>query len=122
MLEAISKVRSEMLQLTNLTDPRRKRLCAVLVLLAVCSLTAFVATRYCFTRSSSGATTVVRRVASLESSRQRMTKTAPVWIPPVDRSLVQQAPTAYPRIAPAGPPQRRSIFEESLYNRPPPSC
>lgn len=122
MLQVFSRVRSGMLQLTNLADPRRRRLCAVFVLLAVCSLTAFVATRYCFTRSSSSSTAEVRKLASLNSSRQRMTKTAPEWIPPVDRSVILRAPTAYPRIAPAAPPQGRSIFEESLYYRPPPSC
>ena len=57
-----------------------------------------------------------------EPARQRMTKAASNWMPSVARSYALQAPTSYPRIAPAGPPIPGVILEKSLYNRPPPSC
>ncbi|HEY1801251.1 MAG TPA: hypothetical protein VGG46_09995 [Terriglobales bacterium] len=45
------------------------------------------------------------------------------WVPPVavvvDAVLVI---SSYPRLAPAGPPVADLFYEETLYNRPPPSC
>lgn len=122
MLSVISSLRPAMIQLTNLANPWRRRVCAVFVLLAVCSLTAFVTTRYCFSRTPLGSKTSVHRSSQYESGRQRMSKTGHDWIPPVDRTAALQAPAAYPRVAPAGPPQHQTFFEQSLYNRPPPSC
>jgi len=110
-----------MLHLTNPENPRRGRWSALVVLLAVCALTVSVATRY-----SSGEVPVytvrtAHKHSSPEPSRQHLTQSTTNWIPQVVRSVVLEAPTSYPRIAPAGPPIPSLLLEESLYNRPPPS-
>jgi len=112
-----------MLRLTNLEDPRRRCLCATVVLLAVCTLTIRVATRYCSSPGLANSTTAtLHKHSSPESARQRMTNSAPTWLPPIVRSAVLQAPSSYPRLAPAGPPLPGLLLEKSLYNRPPPAC
>jgi hypothetical protein len=116
-----------MLRLTNLEKQWRRGSCAIVVLLAVFSLTVSVATRYCSGQSSS-AGSAVRSVRSLpehsspERSRPRLTKTTADSMPPVVRGAVLGAPRSYPRIAPAEPLVLSFLLEESLYNRPPPSC
>jgi len=121
MLQTVGVFKREMLRITNSEDSRCRRWCALVVLLAVCSLTASVATRYTFSRGSSGNTvTTVQKHGSPEPSRQRLMKNAASWIAPVVDSAVLEAPSSYPRIAPAGPIPSL-FFEESLYNRPPPS-
>jgi len=122
MLQTVGVVKREMLRLTNLEDSRSRRLCALVVLLVVCSLTASVATRYSFSRGSSNDTvTKVQKHVSPEPGRQRLLKNAAIWIPPVVGSTVLEAPSSYPRIAPAGPPIPGLFLDQSLYNRPPPS-
>jgi hypothetical protein len=111
-----------MLRLTNLDRPRQKVCCVVLVLLAVCALTLSVATRYSSTPAQSNSARILHKQLSLEQGRQRLTKSANAWFPPVVRIAAFQAPTAYPRIAPSGPPVPSLFFEDSLYYRPPPSC
>jgi len=122
MLQTVGVVKREMLRLTNLEDSRSRGWSAVVVLLVVCSLTASVATRYSFFRGTSDDTvTRVQKHVSPEPSRQRLMKNAATWIPPVVVSAVLEVPSSYPRIAPAGPSIPNLFFEESLYNRPPPS-
>jgi len=112
-----------MLRLTNLEGPWRRSCCAIVVFLAVTSLAVSVATRYCAPQSSSAcAVRTLHKHPLPEQSRQRLTKNAANWIPQVVRSGILQAPTSYPRIAPAGPPIPSVLLETSLYNRPPPSC
>jgi len=121
MLQTVGVVKREMLRLTNLEDSRSRRWSALVVLLVVCSLTASVATRYSFFRGSSDDTvTKVQKHVSPEPSRQRLMKNAATWVPPVVASAVFEAPSSYPRVAPAGPPIPSLFFEKSLYNRPPP--
>jgi hypothetical protein len=94
-----------------------------LVLVAVCSLTVNVATRYSVSISShisAGA----RRVTSHSPSetRQRLNKTATIPVTPVARLLaVLEVSDFYPRFAPGGPPVHTLCLDKSLYNRPPPS-
>lgn len=122
MLQTVGVVKREMLRLINLEDSRSRGWSALVVLLVVCSLTASVATRYSFFRGTSDDTvTRVQKHVSPEPSRQRLMKNAATWIPPVVVSAVLEAPSSYPRIAPAGPPIPSLFFEKSLYNRPPPS-
>lgn len=107
--------------LSHLEDQRRKNWRAVVVVVAVFSLALSVATRY----SSMGvvSSTAVRAFqlhASPEAKRQRLAKSAADWMPPVMCVSLMQAPSSYPRIAPAGAPMPGLRFEESLYNRPPP--
>src|ERR1017187_4210773 len=113
---------SGMLCLTHLEGRWRGSCCAIVVFMAVTSLAVSVATRYCSPQPSSFSTRTLHKHLSPEQSRQRLTKNAANWIPQVVRSGVLQAPTSYPRIAPAGPPIPSVLLETSLYNRPPPSC
>jgi hypothetical protein len=96
--------------------------CALIVLMAVCSLTVSVATRYS-TPSTGQSPTVktLRTQVSPEGLRQRLAQDAVTWMPPVVLLSVLEAPSFYPRTAPAGPPVPSLLLEESLYNRPPPS-
>src|SRR5580698_6462993 len=112
-----------MFRLTNL-DGRWHRCCsAIIVVLAVGSLTVSVATRYCSPVSAPGyASRTLHRHSTPEDSRQRLNKSASNWLPPVVRAIALEAPSSYPRIAPAGPPVSGLMLEVSLYNRPPPSC
>jgi len=112
-----------MLHLTNLEGRWHRASCALVVVLAVSALTVSVATRYCTPQSSSAyAVKTVHKHSSPEQIRQRLTKNAVNWMPQVVQTGVLQAPTSYPRIAPAGLPIPSVLLETSLYNRPPPSC
>jgi hypothetical protein len=116
------KVLLETAPLNHLTDERHKNWCAVVVLAAVCSLTASLATRYYspWDASTHGVRTLQTNT-SLDTKRQRLTKNAANWVPPVFSFDISQCPTFHPTIAPAGPPAPTLFFEESLYNRPPPA-
>jgi|SRR5579864_1277453 len=110
-----------MLRLDHFEDRRRRGWCAVVILAAVFSLTVSVATRYSSAwRASSSRVNIAQKHTSPSPSRQRLTKTAADWMPPVVAAAVLEAPAAYPRIAPAGPPIPNLRFDESLWNRPPP--
>jgi hypothetical protein len=110
-----------MLRLTNLNRSRGGRWCSVIVLLAVCSLTASVATRYChYPSNDASATQTIQKLAPTHSQCQRLLKNAAVWLPPVVSSYVLEAPRSYRPIASAGPPIPSLFFEDGLYNRPPP--
>jgi len=100
----------------------RSRWCALIILLAVCALTVSVATRYCSPESSSTyRVSTAHRHHSQETTRQRLTKDAAIWIPELICSAVLLAPPSYPRTASVEPPILTTSFEKSLYNRPPPS-
>jgi len=108
--------------LSHFEDRRRQGWCAVVVLVAVFSLIVSVATRY--SSSSDLSFTTVNAFqphVSPEAKRQRLAKDADHWIAPVICFSLFQAPSSYPRVAPAGPLIPESLFEEHLYNRPPPS-
>jgi hypothetical protein len=95
----------------------------VIVLLAVSSIAVSVATRYCSPQGSSAySARTLHKHSSPEPSRQRLTKSSANWIPAVARNMVLEAPSSYPRIAPAGVPMSSVLVEPNLYNRPPPSC
>jgi hypothetical protein len=112
-----------MLRQTNPEGRGRRAWCAFVVVVAVSALTVSVATRYCAPQSSSAyAVKTLHKHASPEQIRQRLTKNAVNWMPQVVQTGILQAPTSYPRIAPAGPPIPSVLLEASLYNRPPPSC
>jgi hypothetical protein len=111
-----------MLRLNNIEDVRCRLLHSVIVVIAVCALTVSVATRYCYAGSSSAyATTILHKHSSPQTARQRLSKDAATWIPPIFFPAILRAATFYPRVAPAGPPVLGLFFEKSLYNRPPPS-
>jgi len=111
-----------MSSLSHFEDQHRKRWCAVVVLLVVCSLTVSVATRYSTPLDASSSTVkTVQAHTYQETKRQRLAKDAANWTPPVVCYGVLPSSNYYPRISPAGPPIPSLCFEENLYNRPPPS-
>ena len=111
-----------MLHPTNPNGSGIKRWWALMVLLAVCSLTVSVATRYTSAPADPiGATTTVRNHVAPEPGRQRLLQNAATWIPPLLCSFVFQAPLSYSRVVPDSPSVPNLLLEENLYNRPPPS-
>jgi hypothetical protein len=98
-----------------------QRGCALVVVLAVCALTVKLATRFSLFESAPTPTiTTVQPRVSPAPNRQRLMSTATACIVPIVRASLLDPTTAYPRIAPAGPPMPSVLFEQSLYNRPPP--
>lgn len=106
--------------LTNHQNNQHGRWCVVVILVTVCSLAIHVATRYCSSENSSAYSVKTLHKQSLETSRQRLTKDAASWMPPVVCAVALQAPAAYPHLAPAGPSIADFAFDKSRYNRPPP--
>src|SRR5579872_3412897 len=102
-----------MLHFTNLEGARHRVCYAIIVFFAVTSLAVSVATRYCSTQPSTSSVRILHKHSSPEQARQRLTNAATNWIPEVVQSGVLQAPTSYPRIAPAGPPIPGVLFEAS---------
>ena len=99
---------------------RRTIWSAIAVLVAVGSLTVSLATRYYSPWDASSATVKTIQTHASPDARQRLTKNAATWVPPVFSFTVFQIPSFYPKIAPAGPPVRSLVCEETIYNRPPP--
>jgi hypothetical protein len=93
---------------------------ALVVALAVLSLTVSLATRTFHDMTASHRVSV--RADSQQAMRQHLNKDAAHWPAPVFDFAVLDTPTFYPRVAPAGPPIPSLHFDESLYNRPPPTC
>lgn len=92
---------------------RRALICLVLL-----SLVVTLATRFQVTVQD---TATIQSSAS-QAMRQHMNQDAVRWAAPILQLTVLQAPTFYPRVAPAGPPLATLLVEENLYNRPPPAC
>ena len=84
------------------------------------SLVLTLATRTFDDATSLSSTTV--QSSSLQAMRQHMDSDAVRFAAPVANVAVAEAPTFYPRVAPAGPPLPTLLLEENLYNRPPPAC
>jgi hypothetical protein len=113
--------RREMLQLTTSGGARCKHWCAIVVIFAVTGLTVSVATRYGSCAGNANPSTAnVQKHTSTQPARQRLLKNAAIWIPPIIRATVLQAPSSYPRVVPSGPLVPRVAFENNLCNRPPP--
>ena len=102
--------------------PARKqnlRWCLLVILLAICGLTVSLATRTFRLTIPRG---VTAQSADSHAVRQHLNRDAAQWAPSVPLLGILQAPVFYPRVAPAGPPIPGVPFDESLSNRPPPSC
>lgn len=91
----------------------------IAIILSIVALTANVATRTSVVRFQHNVS--IDSQASI-SSRQHLNSDARGWVPPVSTSVVAEAVSFYPLISPAGPPVAGVLFEDALYNRPPPSC
>ena len=93
-----------------------------MVLLAVCSLTVSLASRYSFpVDSSSPAVKSIKVHRSPDTQRQRLDKKAANWVPPVFCLTDLEAPSFYPRIAPTWLPVMSLLLGNDLFNRPPPA-
>jgi hypothetical protein len=90
-----------------------------IIVLAICGLTVSLATRT-FRLKIRHSVSVTS--GDVQAMRQHMNRDAAHWVPPVPVFTVLQVPTFYPYVAPAGPAIARTLFEENLFNRPPPSC
>ena len=86
--------------------------------LVLLSLVVALATRFQVTVQD---TITVQSIAS-RAMGQHMNQDAVRWVVPILQLTVLQAPTFHPHVVPAGPSLPSLSVEESLYNRPPPSC
>lgn len=94
---------------------------AALILVAVCSLTISLATRYNDCASVPSVSVKHVTIHSSAQKRQHLDKDAARWVTPVGRFAILEVSTFYPRFAPSGPPVHAFLLDERLYNRPPPS-
>jgi hypothetical protein len=110
-----------MLRFTSLRDPGRKRWCTAVVMVAVCTLTLSVATRYSFCGSTTNeSVTTLQNYQSWTPGLQRLLNNAATWIPPIVVSAIFHDPGSYPHVVQTGPTVSSVLLEKNLYNRPPP--
>jgi hypothetical protein len=100
-------------------DRQHPRWCWLVIVFAILSITASLATRTGIPTVPHGITV---QAQSSQAMRQHMDGDAFHWASPAPVLTVIEVPTFYPRFAPAGPPLPNLLFDVSLYNRPPPSC
>lgn len=114
-----------MLRLTDRRNGRCARWCALVVLVATCSLAISVATRYGSPQDAvSGTSLTVHKAhgcSTYKPGRQRLTKDAADWLPPVLAWVNLYQPAPEPRIAAVDVAIPNLTFDSSLYYRPPPS-
>ena len=107
---------------TSLRNPGRRRWCTAVVLVAVCTLTLSVATRYSFCGNPGNESlTTIQSHQSWAPGLQRLLNNAASWMPPVVGSAIFQDPESYPHVEPSGPTVLTVLLEKNLYNRPPPT-
>jgi len=111
-----SVAHSEDLRLPN---HQHSRWYVLVVIVAICGLTVILATRTFRLTIPHG---VTAQSGDSQAMRQHLDRDAAQWVPPVPVLSTLQAPVFYPRVAPGGPPMPSVLFDESLSNRPPPSC
>jgi hypothetical protein len=83
------------------------------------SLVVTLATRNVRLDDPSGVTV---QASAAVGMRQHLDRDAPQWLPPVLVFTTLQAPTFYPQVAPGRATLGVLLLEDSLANRPPPSC
>jgi len=121
MLQSIQSF-SEMFHLNNLESRQTKRRWIAVALLAVCSITISVATRYSVPgKAGDSKVKLVRNHVDTEPARQRLLNNAATWMPPAVGSAILQENESFTQVVWTGPPAARLFFEQSLFNRPPPS-
>jgi len=114
-------VRLAMLPLTNAGRSGHKRWCTAIVLVAACTLTISVATRYSCSQGPAADTQTVVQNHSLAPGLQRLLNNALTWMPPLGEAAIFHDSAHYPHIAPSDSPTSSILLETNLYNRPPPS-
>ena len=97
---------------------QRPRWYVLVIVVAIATLAVSLATR---TSTFSIPQGVTAQSQSPQVMRQHL-ETAAEWVPPVAPVVLSEVVSFYPRVSPAGPPIPSLLFDESLYNRPPPSC
>jgi hypothetical protein len=97
----------------------RPRWHAFIIALAICGLTVSLATRT-FRLNSCQTATVTSH--STQTMRQHLDRDAVQWVPPAPVFTILQVPAFYPHVVPAIPSLPLVPIDESLSNRPPPSC
>jgi hypothetical protein len=103
----------------NITPKPGKRLRWAVMIFVTFSLAFTLGTRTFHLTIPHGVTV---QSSAAQGMRQHMNRDAVGFVPPVALFAAFQAPTAYPYVAPAGTPLAVILLEQSLYNRPPPSC
>jgi hypothetical protein len=92
----------------------------VLVSVLMFSLVVTVATRTFHVAVPHSATV---QSNSPQAMRQHMDRDAVRWVAPIAKIVAVTFPTFYPRVALVGPTlPTLLLLEDSLYNRPPPTC
>src|ERR1700680_2387915 len=93
----------------------------VVIVIAICSLTLSVATRFWAPCTSQSHIEKSVHRQSVDPKRQHLNKDAARCVAPsVSFSFITPA-IIEARVAPAGPLLPKHVFTDSLYNRPPPS-
>jgi hypothetical protein len=111
----------KMLNLTNSKSGRCAYWCALVVMIAVCALAIRVATRYSsYDNTSKSRVNVSDSQDSREHGRQRLTRDAAAWTPPLIAPVGLQQPAAYVLAAYEGPSTSFLPFASNPYYRPPP--
>jgi hypothetical protein len=91
----------------------------LVVAISIFALTASLATRTSVPTDSHG---IIAQSASAPATRQHLDGDTIPWVAPTPVLTALEVPSFYPRFSPAGPPLPNLLFDENLYNRPPPSC
>ena len=94
---------------------------SALIVIAICSLTVTVATRFWASSTSQSQTVKSVEHQSVDPKRQHLNKDAARCVSPSTNLSVIAPVTIEIRIAPAVPLLPKHVFSDSLYNRPPPS-
>src|SRR5579871_1956868 len=110
------RVMPELIQAERIKSQRR-RWSWLVVILATTALSCCLATRT-FRLSASQSISV--HSAATQGMRQHLDRDAVRWVPPVRTFVDIDAPSFYPRVAPAGPPVAALLLDSPLYKRPPP--
>src|ERR1700693_594710 len=94
---------------------------SALIVIAICSLTVSVATRFWASSSSQSQTVKSVDHQPVDPKRQHLNKDAARWVSPSTTfSIIAPAPVET-SLVPAVPLLPKHVFSDTLYNRPPPS-
>jgi hypothetical protein len=91
----------------------------LIIVLAICGLTVSLATRTVHLRVVQGNTVTSD---STRPMRQHLNRDAMQWMAPIPVFTILQVPTFFLPVSPNIPPLPTVHYDESLSNRPPPSC
>jgi hypothetical protein len=108
--------------MVNVRD-RRSRIYSGLgavIALVICSLTLSLATRFCIQATSEVHVSKAVERRSIEPKRQHLNRDASRWVVSAANANFLEPVVLYVRAVPAESPLPNHVFDESLYNRPPP--